>query len=192
MSNYNEIIGETRYTDAGEYTIVALVHDDGCGDQSISLYVGRAADGHHDMIASDNASMWVVGDESDAERNRAQWEAISGRCDVAPVIDEVRKIDAELADWLTGRYEEARQLAAKISAARIIDETSNHQEDKTMKLTWQEIDEIATRHGARRVMQTGPLGKTGFSFNPDEIWWLDVDNMSVEDLDRELSTRSLT
>lgn len=101
--------GPIRATDAGEYELVAIVHDDGEADNSISLYVGRAADGHHDMIASDNASMWVVGNGDDAELNRDQWDAIAARCDVAPVLGEVRKIDAELADWLTGRYEEARR-----------------------------------------------------------------------------------
>ena len=98
-------------TDAGEYTIVALVHDDGEADNSISLYVGKAADGHHDLIASDNASMWVVGDDDDHERNRDQWNAIAARCDVTPVLDEVRKIDAELADWLAARYAEAETPA---------------------------------------------------------------------------------
>lgn len=117
MSNYNELIGETRYTDAGEYTMVAHVHDDGCTDASIDLYVGRAADGHHDLIASDNASMWVVGDENDAERNRDQWIAIADRCDVAPVIDEVRKIDADLADWLAARYNEAQTALVIIDRA---------------------------------------------------------------------------
>ena len=107
MSNHNEMIGETRYTDAGEYTIVADMGGGGYGDENITLYVGKAADGHHDLIASDNASMWVVGDENDAERNRAQWDAIAARCDVEPVIDEVRKIDADLADWLAARYDEA-------------------------------------------------------------------------------------
>ena len=107
MNNWNEMIGETCYTDAGEYTIVAHVHDDGCCDQSINLYVGRAADGHHDMIASDSASLWVVGNEDDAELNRDHWDAIAGRCDVAPVLDEVRKIDSGLADWLGDRYQEA-------------------------------------------------------------------------------------
>lgn len=115
MSNYNELIGETCSTDAGEYTIVAHVHDDGCCDESINLYVGRAADGHHDMIASDNASMWVVGDENDAELNRDQWDAIAARCDVAPVLDEVRKIDSDLADWLAARHNEANEFAARIA-----------------------------------------------------------------------------
>lgn len=109
MSNYNDMIGETITTDAGEYTIFAHVHDDACTDKNINLYVGKAADGHHDLIASDNASMWVVGDEDDAERNRDQWDSIAARCDVAPVLDEVRKIDSGLADWLNDRYNEARR-----------------------------------------------------------------------------------
>ena len=106
--HYNELIGETRYTDAGEYTIVAHVYDDNCTDESVNLYVGKAVDGHYDLIASDSASMWVVGDENDAGRNRDQWDTIAARCDVAPVLDEVRKIDADLADWLTARYHDAQ------------------------------------------------------------------------------------
>ena len=115
MSNYNEMIGEMVSTDGGDYTIEAHVHDDGCCDQSINLYVGRAADGHCDLIASDNASMWLVGDADDAERNRDQWESITERCDVAPVIAEVRKIDADLADWLSERWHKANTALAIIS-----------------------------------------------------------------------------
>lgn len=58
-----------------------------------------------------------------------------------------------------------------------------------MKLTWQQIDEIAKTHGAQRVMQSGPLGKAGFSFRPNEIWWIDVDALDAKDLERELSMR---
>ena len=113
MSNYKEMIGETVYTDCGKYEIVAHIYDDGCCDASINLYVGRAADGHHDLIASDNASMWVAGDAEDAERNRDQWREIEERCDVAPVLEEVRKIDADLADWLAARWTEADEDAAE-------------------------------------------------------------------------------
>lgn len=108
MSNWNEMTGETCYTDAGEYTIVAHVHDDMCTDESVNLYVGKAADGHHDMIASDNASMWAVGDENDASRNRYHWCTIAARCDVESVLTEVRKIDGDLADWLADRYHDAQ------------------------------------------------------------------------------------
>ena len=117
MNNYNEMIGETCRTDAGEYTIEALVHDDGCTDQSINLYVGRAADGHHDLIASDNASMWVVGNEDDAALNHDHWAAIAKRCDVASVLAEVRNVDADLADWLRERYHEAWEMVAPLRKA---------------------------------------------------------------------------
>jgi hypothetical protein len=126
MSNYNELVGETRYTDAGEYTIVAHVHDDGNCDDSVNLHVGRAADGHHDLIASDNASMWVVGDETDAERNRNHWDVITARCDVAPIIDDVRKIDADLADWLTARYDEARRTVVIYKGDALPDDGYNN------------------------------------------------------------------
>lgn len=106
MANYNEMVGETRYTDCGEYEIVAHIYDNGCCDTSINLYVGRAADGHHDLIASDNASMWVVGDENDAERNRAHWDLISERIGEID-FDAIRAIDADLADWLEARKDEA-------------------------------------------------------------------------------------
>jgi len=106
--NYNEMIGEEVYTDAGKYTIVAHVHDDLCTDESVNLYVGKAADGHYDMIASDNASMWAVGNEDDAGINRAQWCTIAARCDIEPVLAEVRKIDGDLADWLSDRYHDAQ------------------------------------------------------------------------------------
>ena len=107
MNDYNEMIGESVGTDCGQYEIVAHVHDDGCGDTSVNLYVGMTEDGRHDLIASDNAGMWVVGDEDDAERNRYQWDVIASDCDVATVLDELRKIDADLADWLGYRYHEA-------------------------------------------------------------------------------------
>lgn len=117
MSNYNEMIGDKVYTDCGEYTIITHVHDDMCTGESVNLYVGKAADGHHDMIASDSASMWVVGNEDDAELNRDHWCTIAERCDVAPVIDEVRKIDADLADWLAARYNEAQTALVIIDRA---------------------------------------------------------------------------
>ena len=106
MSNYND---ETVGTDCGKYEIVAHIHDDGCSDTSINLYVGRAADGHHDLIASDNASMWVVGDADDAESNRAHWELIAERIGDID-FDAIRAIDADLAEWLEDRKAEALKV----------------------------------------------------------------------------------
>lgn len=117
MSNYNEMIGETVGTDCGEYEIVAHIHDDGCSDTSINLYVGRAADGHHDLIASDNASMWVVGNEDNAESSRAHWELIAERIGDID-FDVIRAIDADLAEWLEERKAEAE------TALLIVDRTS--------------------------------------------------------------------
>ena len=105
MSNYNEMIGETVITDAGEHEIVAHVYDDNCTDQSINLYVGRDAKGYYNLIASDNASMWVVGDENDASHNYDQWATIGDRYDAAR--DAIREVDAYLADWLDARRAEA-------------------------------------------------------------------------------------
>lgn len=147
--NYNEMIGEEVYTDAGKYTIVAHVHDDPCTDESINLYVGKAADGHHDMIASDNASMWVVGDEDDASRNRDHWCTIAARCDVEPVLTEVRKIDGDLADWLADRYHDAQTamvIVAKseydngdISNATVVNCTAADDYDAIAE-RWDDID----------------------------------------------------
>ncbi len=138
-SGYGPVVA----TDGGDYELVAHIYDDGRTDESINLYVGRAADGHHDMIASDNASMWVV-----AELNRDHWDAIAGRCDVAPVLDEVRKIDAALADWLTDRYNEAKRTVVIYNGDALRDDGYNDgvvvapAEDlgeDTIKAIWDEL-----------------------------------------------------
>jgi hypothetical protein len=106
MSNYNEMVGETVVTDCGEYEIVAHIYDDGASDNSLNLFVGKAADGHHDLIASDNASMWIVGDEDDVERNQEHWKLIYER-GVEVDFYEIGEIDEELADWLRARHDES-------------------------------------------------------------------------------------
>lgn len=104
--DFYEIEEPVFSTDGGDYTLVAFIAAGGTGDAKIELYVGRAADGHHDLIVSDNASMWVVGDEDDAERNRAHWELINERVGEID-FDAIRAIDADLADWLEDRKAEA-------------------------------------------------------------------------------------
>lgn len=110
MNNYNDMIGTKVYTDAGEYIIVSHVYDDGNSDQSVNLYVGRSSDGHHDMIASDNASFWVVGTEDDAVLNHDQFAIIAERCSVKDVISAVQPIDVDLANWLLDRYDDANTI----------------------------------------------------------------------------------
>ena len=73
MNNWNEMIGKTCCTDAGEYTIVAHVHDDGCSDQSINLYIGRARKLVLRDCASDHAH------EGHALKSRAL-ETVVERC----------------------------------------------------------------------------------------------------------------
>ena len=96
---------ETIITDAGEYAVVAKICEQG-GDAGISLCVGRAADGHCDLIATDNATNWVVGSEDDARSNRDQWTLIAERCGDID-MDAIRAVDADLADWLIDRKAEA-------------------------------------------------------------------------------------
>lgn len=97
-------INEEIITDAGHYTVAAEIYDDGGRDDSVSLYVGRHADGHCDLIAVDNASNWVVGSEDDLELNAAQMEQLGDRVD----IDAIRAVDADLADWIADRMAAAR------------------------------------------------------------------------------------
>lgn len=115
--NFYQIKYPTEVTDCGEYTILAQIATGGSADKVIDLYVGRAADGHHDLIASDNASMWVVGNEDNAESNRAHWELIAERIGDID-FDVIRAIDADLAEWLEGRKAEAE------TALLIVDRTS--------------------------------------------------------------------
>ena len=101
----------------GEYTILAQIATGGSADKVIDLYVGRTSDGHHDLIASDNASMWVVGDDNEAESNRAHWDLIAERIGDID-FDAIRAIDADLAEWLEERKAEAE------TALLIVDRTS--------------------------------------------------------------------
>lgn len=108
MNNSNNTIGEEVVTLNGDYTIIAEIAEGGGADERILVSVGRAADGHHDLIVCDNASHWVVGSEDDAELNRAQWDLIAERVGEID-FDAIRAIDVDLADWLEGRKAEAEQ-----------------------------------------------------------------------------------
>jgi len=108
-NNYSKEIGNTYYTDGGKYTIVSNIttgwdgHDVNSG---IEVYIGRHTDGHNDLLVSDNASIWVVGSEDDAERNWAAWSEIETKCGILP-WGKISEIDADLADWLKDRRRDA-------------------------------------------------------------------------------------
>lgn len=106
INNPHDTAGEEVITLNGNYTIVDQIAEGGEADERILVSVGRAADGHHDLIVCDNASHWVVGDENDAELNRAQWNLISERVGEID-FDAIRTIDTDLADWLEDRKDEA-------------------------------------------------------------------------------------
>lgn len=93
-------------TDCGDHTLVAFIAEGGDADAKIELYVGRDDDGYYNLIASDNASMWIVGNEDDAELNRKHWDLIAERIGEID-FDEIRAINSDLADWLEDRKDEA-------------------------------------------------------------------------------------
>lgn len=99
--SYGYAKGDIVRTPCGKYEIIACVYDDCCTDTSISLYVGRADDGHCDLIADDNASAWVVGNDDD-DINADQFRAIGHRYNYA--IDDIIAIDHDLADYLIERH----------------------------------------------------------------------------------------
>ncbi len=95
----------TILTDGGEYTVVKEL-ERFTTDKSIGLCIGRDADGHYDLIATDNASNWIVGDPDDAERNHNQFDVIED-AGAAIDIDAIRAINAELADFVAERQQAA-------------------------------------------------------------------------------------
>lgn len=122
--NFYQIKYPTEVTDCGEYTILAQIATGGSADKVIDLYVGRAADGRHDLIATDNSTNWIVGDADNAEVNRAHWELIAehiGDID----FDAIRAIDADLAEWLKESKSEAE------TALVIVDRASYDNGDMT-------------------------------------------------------------
>lgn len=107
----NYEVNDEIITDGGEYTVIAVIHYEGACDDSINLYVGRHADGHCALIATDNASSWVVGDEYDAQRNYILFDLLGDRID----IDAIRAVDTGLADWVKERQEAAEKTSARIT-----------------------------------------------------------------------------
>jgi hypothetical protein len=104
--DFYEVTAPVFSTDGGDHILVAFIADGGDADARTELYVGRDNDGNHNLIASDNASMWVVGDEDDAERNQEHWKLITERVGAID-FDAIRDIDEDLADWLAARRGES-------------------------------------------------------------------------------------
>lgn len=116
---------ETVITNAGQYTIIALLGEQYGTDNRHNLAIGRHADGHTDIIVQDNATTWALGNADDEDCNAGQFAALAGAtysdmdapdlrdyirrgADMVSEYDEViRAIDADLADWIAARVDEA-------------------------------------------------------------------------------------
>lgn len=81
-------------------------------DADINLYEVENADGHHDVMASDNGSVWLVGYENDADVNRAQFQSIDDVNGESVLWDEIE--DCDLREWITDRRNESKLIAIKI------------------------------------------------------------------------------
>lgn len=99
---------DTIITDGGTYTVTTIISRL-TTDESIGLCVGRAADGHCDLIASDNARNWLVGDADDHEANHEQWAAlVKAGIDLDNLIDTLTLVDQQLGDFAADRIADYR------------------------------------------------------------------------------------
>lgn len=119
--NTNDII----HTKAGDYTIVAALGTQTYTDSAHNLAVGRHTDGHYDILVEDNASVWVLGNADDADCNAGMFAALGGSRDtdmdgpglrdeiaegvrvLRDNLDDIRSVDADIADWIAERADEA-------------------------------------------------------------------------------------
>ena len=80
----------------------------GCSDECVNLYLVDFGD-HMDVVAQDNASNWVVGDENDMGMNYDMVETI-GASRLKDFVDAVVKThDEELRGWLLERIVDANK-----------------------------------------------------------------------------------
>lgn len=77
-------------------------------DSDINVYEVEHTDGHHDVMASDNGSVWLVGDENDANTNKSQFCAIIEANGESVEWDEIE--DCDLREWITDRLNESKDL----------------------------------------------------------------------------------
>ena len=101
--NTNYKIGDKVVTDVGEVEIYDVLTVGGEADGKIEIYEVVHADGHHEVAVSDNASVWVLGDEDDRRHNHEQWTVVDDVCGV-DWIDDV--VDAELREWINDRADD--------------------------------------------------------------------------------------
>ena len=101
-------IGEEIITDGGTGKIVAASIQ-GYSDTCINLYLVDFGD-HNEVVAQDNATNWVVGDEYYPEMNHGMIETIGvDRLeDFAETV--VKHHDEYLAGWILDRINDAKDF----------------------------------------------------------------------------------
>ena len=101
-------------TTCGRYVVIRDCGDYGTGNNKYSVWIGsRCCDGQCDILVSDNASVWVLGDADDADVNRDQWHAATAGVDADVLIAYGREADPGLGDWLEDRWSEATETPGK-------------------------------------------------------------------------------
>lgn len=97
----NEIV-----TDCGTGTVLASSIQGG-SDTCVNLYLVAFGD-HMDVVAQDNATNWVVGDENDMGRNYdlVEWIGAGRLDDFAETV--VKNHDENLRDWIVDRIADAK------------------------------------------------------------------------------------
>jgi hypothetical protein len=101
--NTNYKISDKVVTDAGKVEIYDVLAVGGDGERKIEIYEVVADDGHHAVAVSDNASVWILGDEDDSKHNGEQWLVVDDACGVDWIADIV---DADLREWINDRADE--------------------------------------------------------------------------------------
>ena len=102
--------GRLVTTLCGRYEVIRDCGDYGTGSGRYSVWIGRRSDGQYDMLISDNASVWVLGDTIDADGNRKEWQVATAEVDADVLIAYGREADADLGNWLEKLWAEAMEL----------------------------------------------------------------------------------
>jgi hypothetical protein len=91
-------------------------------DSDVNVYEVEHADGHHDVMASDNGSVWIAGDENNSDVNQSQFEQIVKANGESVLWDEIE--DDDLREWIADRRKEYKDYAEVIDAVNRISSLS--------------------------------------------------------------------
>lgn len=108
LDDDDHLYGEVVITEGGDYIAVRRL-DGGIGSACTAVYEAiSVTDGHHDVLVSDNATVWVLGDEDDPKRNAEMFATIK---DIHVYWTDIE--DCDLSDWIEARRAEAEAYSSK-------------------------------------------------------------------------------